>query len=225
MTEKEAYIAFNLTDRIGNVALVKLVSEYGSAAKAWEALPTDSLKALQGMQIYNDDPATALIAPALKNKSDKISANPLLGHKVIYGDAEKISFANTIDDDSDGPIVFTHSNEFLVVNHEAFEETDQIENYVIRSYLVEDESVYLDSRISFKSDFDENDVRDTTSYSVEFSMESEGHDLDLWNADEDKTCEVELSFDSDVDQLTFVRIVQPDGMNVPTIKIGAWSPS
>ena len=52
-------------------------------------------------------------------------------------------------------------------------------------------------------------------------MESEDHDLDLWNADEDKTCEVELSFDSDVDQLTFVRIVQPDGMNVPTIKIGA----
>ena len=182
---------------------------------------TDSLKALQGMQIYNDDPATALIAPALKNKSDKISANPVLGHKVIYGDAEKISFANTIDNDSDGPIVFTHSNEFLVVNHEAFEETDQIENYVIRSYLVEDESIYLDSRISFKSDFDEDDVRDTTSYSVEFSMESEGHDLDLWNADEDKTCEVELSFDSDVDQLTFVRIVQPDGMNVPTIKIGA----
>ena len=182
---------------------------------------TDSLKSLQGMQIYNDDPATALLAPALKNKSDKISVNPLLGHKVIYGDAEKISFANTIDDESNGPIAFTHSNEFLVVQHEAFEETDEVENYVIRSYLVEDESIYLDSRISFKSDFGENDVRDTSSYEIEFTMESEDQDLDLWNAAQDKTCEVELSFDSDIDQVTFVRIAQPDGMNVPVIKIGA----
>ena len=182
---------------------------------------TDSFKAVQGMQIYNEDPAFALIAPTLKNKSDKISANPLLGHKVIYGDAEKIGFANTLDDDNDGPIVFTHSGEFLVVAHEAFEETDQIESYVIRSYLVEDESVYLDSRISFKSDFGENDARDLTSYSVEFTMESEDQDLDLWNADQDKTCEVELSFASTVDKVTYVRITAPEGMNTPVVKIGA----
>ena len=182
---------------------------------------TDSFKAVQGLQQYVDDPATALIAPALKNKSDKISANPLIGHKVIYGDAEKISFANTIDDDSDGPIVFTHSYEFLVVQHEAFEETEQLENYVIRSYLVEDESVYLDSRISFKSDFGESDIRDNSSYTIEFAMETEDNDLDLWNAAQDKTCEVELSFDSSVDEVTYVRITQPEGMNTPVIKIGA----
>lgn len=51
MTEKEAYIAFNLTDRIGNVALVKLVSEYGSAAKAWEALPDDKRVSRSGLAI------------------------------------------------------------------------------------------------------------------------------------------------------------------------------
>ena len=182
---------------------------------------TDSFKAVQGVQIYNDDPAVALIAPTLKNKSDKISSNPLLGHKVIYGDAEKIGFANTLDDENDGPIVFTHSGEMLAVGHEAFEETDEIENYVIRSYLVEDESIYLDSRISFKSDFGEDDVRDLTSYTVEFTMESEDQQLDLWNADQDKSCEVELSFASTVDKVTYVRIVQPDGMNIPTVKIGA----
>ena len=182
---------------------------------------TDSFKAVNGIQQYVDDPATALISPALKNKSDKISANPLLGHKVIYGNAEKITFGNTIDDNSNSPIAFTHSNEFLVVQHEAFEESDEVENYVIRSYLVEDESVYLDSRISFKSDFESSDIRDNTSYELEFTMETEDQELDVWTADEDKTCEVELSFASTVDQVSYVRIVQPEDMNTPVVKIGA----
>ena len=39
MTEREAYVAFNLTDRIGSVRLAALVAECGSAAAAWEAYP------------------------------------------------------------------------------------------------------------------------------------------------------------------------------------------
>ncbi len=39
MTEKEAYVAFNLTDRIGSVGVEELVRRHGSVAAAWEAYP------------------------------------------------------------------------------------------------------------------------------------------------------------------------------------------
>lgn len=39
MTEREAYIAFNLTDRIGSVTLGGMIAKYGSAVAAWEAYP------------------------------------------------------------------------------------------------------------------------------------------------------------------------------------------
>ena len=39
MTEREAYIAFNLTENIGSAGVSKLVSQYGSAVAAWEAYP------------------------------------------------------------------------------------------------------------------------------------------------------------------------------------------
>ena len=39
MTEREAYIAFNLLPDVGAVRVARLVSEYGSAVAAWEALP------------------------------------------------------------------------------------------------------------------------------------------------------------------------------------------
>ena len=181
---------------------------------------TDSFKAQQGIQIYQDDPAVTLIAPTLKNKTDKISNNPLIGHKVMYGNADLITFGNVLGD-NDGPIGLTKSGETLVISHDAFEETDQVENYVIRSYLVEDESVYLDSRISFKSDFEENDVRDNTPYSIEFSMVSQDQELDEWQAEQDKTCEVEIGFTSSVNKVTYVRIVSPEGNHTPVIKIGA----
>ncbi|MBQ6138031.1 MAG: DNA-processing protein DprA, partial [Kiritimatiellae bacterium] len=42
MTEREAYVAFNLTDRIGSVKLGQLVAECGSAVAAWERLPAKS---------------------------------------------------------------------------------------------------------------------------------------------------------------------------------------
>ena len=182
---------------------------------------TESLKAINGVQIYADEYPYALIAPTLKNKSDKISSNPLIGHKVIYGNAELVGFGNTLDDDIENPIGFTRSGEMLVIGHEIFEETDRLENYVIRSYLVEDESVYLDSRITFKSDFGENDLKDDSSYTVEFTVTDEGNTLSRWNADQDKSCEVNMSFDSSVNKVTYLRIVAPEGMHTPVIKIGA----
>ncbi len=40
MTEREAFVAFNLTDKIGSVKVAQLVSSCGSVASAWEAWPT-----------------------------------------------------------------------------------------------------------------------------------------------------------------------------------------
>jgi len=45
MTEREAYVAFNLTDRIGSVRLAALVAEHGSAVAAWEAYPKKQARA------------------------------------------------------------------------------------------------------------------------------------------------------------------------------------
>ena len=39
MTEKEAYIAFNLTEQIGSVKVAAGVAQYGSVVAAWEAYP------------------------------------------------------------------------------------------------------------------------------------------------------------------------------------------
>ena len=37
MTERQAHIAFNLTDRVGSATLARLVGEFGSAVAAWDA--------------------------------------------------------------------------------------------------------------------------------------------------------------------------------------------
>lgn len=39
MTEREAYVAFNLTDKVGSATLGRLVEEFGSAEKAWDRYP------------------------------------------------------------------------------------------------------------------------------------------------------------------------------------------
>lgn len=39
MTEREAYIAFNMTERVGSVKADYLIKEFGSLAAAWEAYP------------------------------------------------------------------------------------------------------------------------------------------------------------------------------------------
>ena len=39
MTDSQAYVAFNLTDRIGSVTVAELVAKSGSAAAAWETFP------------------------------------------------------------------------------------------------------------------------------------------------------------------------------------------
>ena len=39
MTDREAYVAFNLTDQVGFATIERLTQEYGSVALAWEAYP------------------------------------------------------------------------------------------------------------------------------------------------------------------------------------------
>lgn len=39
LTNREAYIAFNLTDRIGSATLAKMASQHGSVSEAWEMCP------------------------------------------------------------------------------------------------------------------------------------------------------------------------------------------
>lgn len=39
MTEREAYIAFNMTEQVGSVKANFLIKEFGTLAKAWEAFP------------------------------------------------------------------------------------------------------------------------------------------------------------------------------------------
>ena len=39
MTERQAYIAFNLTEKVGPATLEKLMAQFGSAVAAWEAYP------------------------------------------------------------------------------------------------------------------------------------------------------------------------------------------
>ena len=51
MTEREAHIAFNLADRIGSVALAKMVVACGSAAAAWNALPAEMKVSRSGGEI------------------------------------------------------------------------------------------------------------------------------------------------------------------------------
>jgi DNA processing protein len=40
MTEQEAYIAFNMTEKVGSVKLASLIASAGSAAAAWERFPS-----------------------------------------------------------------------------------------------------------------------------------------------------------------------------------------
>ena len=45
MTERQAYIAFNLTEKVGEATLAKLVAQFGSAVAAWEAYPNKVARA------------------------------------------------------------------------------------------------------------------------------------------------------------------------------------
>ncbi len=51
MTEKEAYIAFNMTEGVGSVKLSKLVSCYGNVVEAWQNYP-DKVARSQGVIDY-----------------------------------------------------------------------------------------------------------------------------------------------------------------------------
>ncbi len=45
MTDREAYVAFNLTDKVGSVKVAELVSEFGSVSASWDAWPNKVARA------------------------------------------------------------------------------------------------------------------------------------------------------------------------------------
>lgn len=47
MTEKEAFVAFNLTDQVGAATVEKLISQYGNVISAWENYPQKISRALK----------------------------------------------------------------------------------------------------------------------------------------------------------------------------------
>lgn len=51
MTERQACIAFNLTDKIGSATLARLETEFGSASAAWENMPEEKRVSRSGRPI------------------------------------------------------------------------------------------------------------------------------------------------------------------------------
>ena len=158
-----------------------------------EAHLTEGLLEVNGVQVYSDREPVAYIAPAIKNKTDKITKDSLIGTKVISGDASKIHFEGTVDYVSNGPIALSKDRALLSIKHDKFTRTNQVENYVVRSYLIQDEDTYMDSNITFKSDFtgDSQDV--DVSWSVSVPSVEADYSVDTWMADEDGSLEVSLN--------------------------------
>ena len=180
---------------------------------------TSSFAELQGVQVYSDTPATALISPKLQNKKSSISDNALIGNKVVYGDPAKITFANAVGGSS-STIGMCHSNDILAVQHSKFAESGKIENYVIRSYLIEDESCYLDTRITFKSEYEAGSTKPAASV-LDLSREDDA-DLDLWEIEEEsEKFETVLTFDSSVESVSYFRLSTDQGNPQAVLKIGA----
>ena len=180
---------------------------------------TTSFAEQQGVQVYSDTPATALISPKILNKKSTISANALIANKVVYGDASKITFANALGGSST-TIGMCHSNDILAIQHTKFSETGKTENYVIRSYLVEDESYYLDTTIVFKSNYTANSTKPAASV-----LDLDREDDELLGTWEIETAteefETDLTFTSSVDAVSYFRLSTDQGNPMPKLKIGA----
>ena len=173
-----------------------------------------------GLQIYEDTPAYALLAPKVTNRKSSVSADALIGNKVVYGDATKVTFENVVSGQA-GPIAISKSGDFVVVKHSLFTETDKVENYVVRSYLIQDESCYIDTAITFKSDFEEDSEKADDEYEVSFIGEDEDDDYSEIVANSSNKAEFELTCVSDdVDQPVLVRFRGTDDAPVAKITVG-----
>ncbi len=180
---------------------------------------TTSFAEQQGVQVYSDAPATALISPKINNKRSNISANALIANKVVYGDASKVTFANALGGSST-TIGMCHSNDILAVQHTKFTETGKTENYVIRSYLVEDESCYMDTTIVFKSNFTANSHKPAAG-TLDLEREDDAS-LSTWEITAaGEEFETDLTFSSTVDAVSYLRVSTDQGNPIPKLKIGA----
>ena len=102
MTEKEAYVAFNLTENIGSVRLSSLVARYGSVAAAWETYPDKRSRIGQGEVDWRREIAKAnaigveLVTPADTELYPKqllsVPGHPLCLY--VKGDAKALSRAS-----------------------------------------------------------------------------------------------------------------------------------
>jgi len=180
---------------------------------------TTSFAEQQGVQVYSDTAPTALISPVLKNKKSTVSANALIGNKVVYGDAAKITFANALGGSS-STIGMCHSNDILAIQHTKFAQTGKVENYVIRSYLLEDESCYLDTRITFKSDYAANSTKPVAG-TLALAREQNGS-MSTWEiATNVETFSTTLTFTSSVNKVSYFRLSTDQGNNDAVLTIGA----
>ena len=54
LTEKEAFVAFNLTDQVGSVTVERLVSQFGSVVSAWENYPNKISRAGEEVNVEKE---------------------------------------------------------------------------------------------------------------------------------------------------------------------------
>ena len=180
---------------------------------------TEGLLEVNGVQVYSDREAVAYIAPAIKNRTDKITKDSLIGTKVISGDASKIHFEGTVDNATNGPIALSKDRALLSIKHDKFTRTNQVENYVVRSYLIQDEDTYMDTNITFKSDFSGDSQDVDVSWNVSVPSVDVGYSIDTWMADEDGSLEVSLNNEiENGTQAVYLRI-HPLTENAPEINM------
>lgn len=173
-----------------------------------------------GLQIYSDTPAYALLAPKVTNRKSSIPEDALIGNKIVYGDATKVTWENVTSGQS-GPIAICKSGDLINLKHTLFTETNKVENYVVRSYLIQDETYFVDTNITFKSDFEANSEKDTDDYEVSFEVDEDNEDYPVVFANNSNKAEVELECVSDdIDQPVYLRVVGADDAPVAKITVG-----
>ena len=97
MTEKEAYVAFNLTDNIGSVGVGDCVREYGDVVTAWEAYPKKTSRSggpvdWQGEFVRAEKFGVTLLTPADADYPRRllgVSQHPLCLY--VKGDVKALS--------------------------------------------------------------------------------------------------------------------------------------
>ena len=97
MTERQAYIAFNLAEGIGSAGVAELVKSAGSAAAAWEAYPRKASRAggvvdMEGEVALAKKRNVTILTPADEEYPSRLRSTP--GHPLalyVKGDVSALS--------------------------------------------------------------------------------------------------------------------------------------